>query len=221
MEGKLVIKIVGVGTGGCHAVDHMYLKGISGVDFVFIDTHPYTFGRSDITEQICLSTGLTEGPYDPEMGRKAAEESREEIAAALQGADMVIIVAGMGGSIGAGAAPVVAEIAQSIGSDLTVGVAARPFKYEGEHWLCRAQEGIALFKEKVDSLVVISNEHLRKMKPELTTENAFTASNEVLYQEVQGLCDPITRNCLISFADIVSLMKNAGLAHIGVGQASG
>lgn len=221
---RLVVKIVGIGTGGCQAVNYVYNKGTSGVDFVFIDSSAFDY--SNFAYRLWIDTESTEGgpAYASEIGRKAAEAKREEIKAALQGANVIFLIDGMGGSTGNGAAPVVAEIAQSLdGNYLTVGIVTRPFKFEGEHRFCQAQEGIDLLKEKVDSLLVIPNEGLRTLDPDLTSQNTFEASDKVICHAVQSITDLFLEHKLvgIDLADVVSVMKNAGLAYIGIGLASG
>jgi len=219
------IRVVGVGGGGSNAVDHMYNSGMSGVEFIAINTDLHALRFSKATYKLNIGNKLTKGMGaggKPEIGEKAAGESREEITAALKGADMVFITAGMGGGTGTGAAPIIAEIARDMGC-LTVGVVTRPFEFEGKRRIRQAEEGIANLKDKVDALLVIPNERLRYIDPEITFLNAFATADEVLRQAVQGISDliNITGTVNLDFADISSVMKGAGFAHIGLGWAKG
>ena len=225
------IRVVGVGGGGGNAVDHMCkcgmgrMGGIDGVEFVSINTDLLALRQSSATYKLNIGAELTQGMgagEKPEIGEKAARESREEITTALKGADMVFITAGMGGGTGTGAAPVIAEIACSLGS-LTVGIVTRPFQFEGKRRIRQAQDGIQRLKEEVDTLLIIPNERLRMLNPEITFLNAFAAADEVLHQAVRSIADLITRKGTINldFSDVTAIMKDAGLAHIGVGQAIG
>ncbi len=180
---------------------------------------------SSATYKLNIGDKLTRGMGaggKPEIGEKAAEESREEIAAAMKGTDMVFITAGMGGGTGTGAAPVIAEIAHDMGI-LTIGVVTRPFEFEGKRRIRQAQEGIIKLKEKVDALLVIPNERLRAINPEITFVNAFAAADEVLRQAVQSISDLINIKGTVNldFADVTAVMKDAGFAHMGIGRASG
>ena len=221
----VAIKVVGVGGGGGNAVDHMCNSGMSSVEFVSVNTDIQALRFSSATYKLHIGDKLTRGMGaggDPEKGQKAAEESKEEIAAALKGTDMVFITAGMGGGTGTGAAPVIAGIAHDMGI-LTIGVVTKPFEFEGKRRIRQAQEGITKLKEKVDSLLVIPNERLRAINPEITFVNAFAAADEVLMQAVQSISDLINIKGVINldFADVTSVMKDAGFAHMGIGRASG
>ena len=221
----VAIKVVGVGGGGGNAVDHMCSSGMSSVEFVSVNTDLQALRFSSATYKLNIGDKLTRGMGaggKPEIGEKAAEESREEIAAALKGTDMVFITAGMGGGTGTGAAPIIAEIAHDLGI-LTIGVVTRPFEFEGKRRIRQAQEGIIKLKEKVDALLVIPNERLRAINPEITFVNAFAAADEVLRQAVQSISDLINIKGTVNldFADVTSVMKDAGFAHMGIGRASG
>ena len=221
----VAIKVVGVGGGGGNAVDHMCSSGMSSVEFVSVNTDLQALRFSSATYKLNIGDKLTRGMGaggKPEIGEKAAEESREESAAALKGTDMVFITAGMGGGTGTGAAPIIAEIAHDMGI-LTIGVVTRPFEFEGKRRIRQAQEGIIKLKEKVDALLVIPNERLRAINPEITFVNAFAAADEVLRQAVQSISDLINIKGTINldFADVTSVMKDAGFAHMGIGRASG
>ncbi len=221
----VAIKVVGVGGGGGNAVDHMCSSGMSSVEFVSVNTDLQALRFSSATYKLNIGDKLTRGmgaSGKPEIGEKAAEESREEIAAAMKGTDMVFITAGMGGGTGTGAAPVIAEIAHDMGI-LTIGVVTRPFEFEGKRRIRQAQEGIIKLKEKVDALLVIPNERLRAINPEITFVNAFAAADEVLRQAVQSISDLINIKGTVNldFADVTAVMKDAGFAHMGIGRASG
>ncbi len=221
----VAIKVVGVGGGGGNAVDHMCSSGMSSVEFVSVNTDLQALRFSSATYKLNIGDKLTRGMGaggKPEIGEKAAEESREEISATLKGTDMVFITAGMGGGTGTGAAPIIAEIAHDMGI-LTIGVVTRPFEFEGKRRIRQAQEGIIKLKEKVDALLVIPNERLRAINPEITFVNAFAAADEVLRQAVQSISDLINIKGTINldFADVTSVMKDAGFAYMGIGPASG
>lgn len=221
----VAMKVVGVGGGGGNAVDHMCSSGMSSVEFVSVNTDLQALRFSSATYKLNIGDKLTRGMGaggKPEIGEKAAEESREEISATLKGTDMVFITAGMGGGTGTGAAPIIAEIAHDMGI-LTIGVVTRPFEFEGKRRIRQAQEGIIKLKEKVDALLVIPNERLRAINPEITFVNAFAAADEVLRQAVQSISDLINIKGTINldFADVTSVMKDAGFAHMGIGRASG
>ena len=221
------IKVVGVGGGGGNAIDRMIESGIKGVDFIAINTDQQALNRSMATEKVTIGDNSTKGKgagAKPEMGSKAASESREKIAEQLKGADMVFITAGMGGGTGTGAAPIVAEVARDLGV-LTVGIVAKPFKFEGKRRMEQAEKGIEALCQHVDSLVIIPNERLHLIsKEKLTLLNAFKAADDILRQGVQELFSDLIKNPGIvdlDFADINSVMKDAGYAHMGVGRASG
>src|SRR5271163_4924320 len=221
-----VIKVVGVGGGGVNAVNRMIEAGLRGVEFIATNTDAQALLMSDADLKLDIGRQLTRGlgaGSDPEVGRLAAEEHRVEIEEALQGADMVFITAGKGGGTGTGAAPVVAEVAKSIGA-LTIGVVTRPFGFEGRRRSVQAEAGIQKLKEKVDTLIVIPNDRLLTVSNDKTSMvNAFKMADEVLLQGVQGITDLITTPGLINtdFADVKMIMSNAGTAIMGVGSASG
>ena len=220
------IKVVGVGGGGGNAVNRMVVAGVQGVEFVSINTDRQALYRSQATQKIQIGEKLTHGMgagANPEKGQRAAEESREEITAALKGTDMVFITAGMGGGTGTGAAPVVAEIARDLGI-LTVGIVAKPFSFEGRRRMEQAENGIAALREHVDSLVVIPNERLKMVSEQrITLANAFEVADDVLRQGVQSISQLIKIPGLVNldFADVTAVMKDAGYAHMGLGRAGG
>ena len=220
------IKVIGVGGGGNNAVNRMIDYGLKGVDFLAINTDKQALARSQATQKIQIGEKLTKGlgaGANPEVGQKAAEESNEEIAQAISGCDMVFVTAGMGGGTGTGAAPAVAAIAREMGI-LTVGIVTKPFAFEGKQRMKRAEEGIAALKDAVDSLVTIPNDRLLQVSNQHTTlTDAFKMADDVLRQGVQGISDLISGQGYINldFADVVTIMKNTGIAHMGVGRASG
>ena len=224
--GGVQIKIVGVGGGGGNAVDRMVRSGLQGVEFVAINTDRQAIARSQATLKLQIGEKLTRGMgagANPDKGQRAAEESREEIEAALKGTDMVFITAGMGGGTGTGAAPVVAGIARDLGI-LTVGIVTKPFGFEGRRRLEQAEKGIASLCEQVDSLLVIPNERLKLISDQrITLANAFGMADDVLRQGVQSISDLITNQAMVNldFADVTAIMKDAGYAHMGYGRASG
>jgi cell division protein FtsZ len=221
-----VIKVVGIGGGGVNAVNRMIDAGLKGVEFIAINTDAQALLMSDADVKLDIGRTLTRGlgaGSDPEVGRQAAEEHREEIEEVLKGADMVFITAGKGGGTGTGGAPVVAEIAKSLGA-LTIGVVTRPFQFEGRRRSVQAEQGIQKLKEKVDTLIVIPNDRLLTVSNEKTSVlNAFKMADEVLLQGVQGITDLITTPGLINtdFADVKMIMSNAGSALMGIGYGSG
>ena len=221
-----VIKVVGVGGGGCNAVNRMIDAGLKGVEFIAVNTDAQSLLLSDADVKLDIGRQLTRGlgaGSDPDVGRQAAEEHREEIEEVLRGADMVFITAGKGGGTGTGAAPVIAEIAKSAGA-LTIGVVTRPFGFEGRRRSVQAEQGIQRLKEKVVTIIIIPNERLLQVSDAKTTMlNAFRMADEVLLQGVQGITDLITTPGLINtdFADVKMILTNAGSALMGVGHASG
>ncbi len=221
-----VIKVVGIGGGGVNAVNRMIDAGLRGVEFIAINTDAQALLMSDADIKLDIGRDLTRGlgaGSDPEVGRQAAEAHTEEIEEVLRGADMVFITAGKGGGTGTGGAPVVAEIAKSLGA-LTIGVVTRPFAFEGRRRSVQAEQGIARLKEKVDTLIVIPNDRLLKVADEKTSMlQAFRMADEILLQGVQGITDLITTPGLINldFADVKMIMSNAGSALMGIGQAGG
>ncbi len=221
-----VIKVIGVGGGGCNAVNRMIDAGLKGVEFIAVNTDAQALLMSDADVKLDLGRDLTRGlgaGSDPEVGRAAAEAHREEIDEVLKGADMVFITAGKGGGTGTGAAPVIAELAKNMGA-LTIGVVTRPFSFEGRRRAVQAEQGIQRLKEKVDTLIVIPNDRLLTVSNEKTSVlNAFKMADEVLLQGVSGITNLITTPGLINtdFADVKMIMTNAGSALMGIGQASG
>ncbi|MBA3303779.1 MAG: cell division protein FtsZ, partial [Acidimicrobiia bacterium] len=221
-----VIKVVGIGGGGVNAVNRMIDAGLKGVEFIGINTDAQALLMSDAELKLDIGQDVTRGlgaGSDPEVGRTAAEDHRAEIEAALQGADMVFITAGKGGGTGTGGAPVVAEVAKSVGA-LTIGVVTRPFSFEGRRRAVQADQGIQHLKEKVDTLIVIPNDRLLTVSNDKTSVlNAFKMADEVLLQGVQGITELITTPGLINtdFADVKMIMSNAGSALMGVGYGSG
>ena len=220
------IKVIGCGGGGSNAVNRMIVEGLKNVEFIAINTDKQALLLSNANQKIQIGEKLTKGlgaGANPEIGRKAAEESREEITASIKGANMVFITAGMGGGTGTGAAPIAAEIAKSM-DILTVGVVTKPFPFEGKRRMRHAEIGIANLKEKVDTLVIIPNERLLSMADKKTTLlDSFKLADEVLRQGVQAISDLITITGVINadFADIKAVMLDKGLAHMGVGFGKG
>ena len=225
-ENVVSIKVVGVGGGGNNVVNRMVRSGAQGVDFVAVNTDKQALNASSANYKIQIGEKLTGGKgagSNPEVGRKAAEESRNQMAKALESTDMVFITAGMGGGTGTGAAPVVAEIAREAGV-LTVGVVTKPFGFEGRKRMAQAEQGIEELRSKVDSLVIIPNERLKYATDQkITFANAFAIADDVLRQAVQSISDLIRDTGFINldFADVTAIMKDAGLAHMGVGRAAG
>ena len=221
-----VIKVVGIGGGGVNAVNRMIEVGLKGVEFIAINTDAQALLMSDADVKLDIGRELTRGlgaGADPEIGRQAAEEHREEIEEVLKGADMVFITAGKGGGTGTGGAPVVAEIAKAIGA-LTIGVVTRPFTFEGRQRAVKAESGISSLKEKVDTLIVIPNDRLLDVGSSTTSMlEAFRMADEVLLQGTQGITDLITTPGLINldFADVKAVMTDAGSSLMGIGQARG
>ncbi len=220
------IKVVGVGGGGGNAVNRMVDAGVRGVEFVAVNTDKAALLLSKATHKIQIGEKLTKGQgagASPDKGESAAQESKDEIAAALRRADMVFMAAGMGGGTGTGAAPVVAQIAKELGI-LTVGIVTKPFAFEGRRRMIQAEEGIAALREHVDSLIVIPNERLKFVSEQkITLKNAFEIADDVLRQGVQSVSELINVTSMVNldFADVTSVMKDAGLAHMGVGIANG
>ncbi|MEM9465859.1 MAG: cell division protein FtsZ [Actinomycetota bacterium] len=221
-----VIKVVGVGGGGVNAVNRMIDAGLKGVEFIAANTDAQALLMSDADEKLDIGRELTRGlgaGSDPEVGRQAAEEHVDEIRESLAGADMVFITAGKGGGTGTGAAPVIAEVAKSQGA-LTIGVVTRPFAFEGRRRSVQAEQGIQKLKEKVDTLIVIPNDRLLSIASNDTSMlNAFKMADEILLQGVQGITDLITTPGLINtdFADVRTVMVDAGSALMGIGHGSG
>ena len=220
------IKVVGVGGGGNNAVNRMVDCGVRGIEFVAVNTDRQALNSSKADLKLQIGEKLTRGlgaGANPEIGMKAAEENRNEITEALKGADMVFITAGMGGGTGTGAAPIVAEIAKQMGI-LTVGVVTKPFTFEGRRRTIHAEKGIEELKTKVDTLVTIPNDRLLQVAEKKTTMvEAFAMADEVLKQGIQGISDLIAVPNLINldFADVKTIMQDQGIAHMGIGKASG
>ena len=220
------IRVIGVGGAGSNVVNRMVTSGSKGIDFVAVNTDKQALSVSSATSKIQIGEKLTHGQgagSNPEVGRKSAEESRNQIAKALEDADMVFITAGMGGGTGTGAAPVVAEIAKEQ-DILTVAVVTKPFGFEGGRRMRCAEAGIAELQGKVDSLVIIPNDRLKfATDQKITFQNAFEIADDVLRQAVQSISDLIRDTGFINldFADVTAVMKNAGMAHMGVGRAGG
>ncbi|WP_058485623.1 cell division protein FtsZ [Defluviitalea phaphyphila] len=220
------IKVVGVGGGGNNAVDRMIEEELKGVEFITVNTDRQALSRSKASVKIQIGEKITKGlgaGANPEIGKKSAEESREEIIQAIKGADMVFVTAGMGGGTGTGAAPVIAKLAKEEGI-LTVGVVTKPFGFEGRKRMINAEKGIAELKENVDTLVIIPNDKLLHIIDKKTTMiEAFKKADEVLRQGVQGISDLISNPGIINldFADVRTIMSDKGIAHMGIGRASG
>jgi cell division protein FtsZ len=220
------IKVIGVGGGGSNAVNRMITAGLKGVEFIAVNTDAQALHLSQAEVKVQIGTKLTRGlgaGANPEIGKNAAEESRDEILKALKGADMVFVTAGMGGGTGTGAAPVVAEVAKEIGA-LTVGVVTKPFTFEGRKRSQQAVAGTANLKEKVDTLITIPNDRLLQVVDKNTSINeAFRIADDVLRQGVQGISDLIAVPGLINldFADVKTIMHNTGSALMGIGIAKG
>ncbi len=220
------IKVVGVGGGGTNAVNRMIEAGLQGVQFIAMNTDAQALLHSNASHKLRIGEKLTRGlgaGSNPEVGQRAAEESRDEIRRLLEGADMVFITAGMGGGTGTGGAPVVAEIAKEV-SALTVGVVTKPFRFEGRRRMQQAEKGIENLRQKVDTLIVIPNDRLLQVAEKRTSlQEAFRLADDVLRQGVQGISDLITVPGLINldFADVRTIMTNAGSALMGIGRASG
>lgn len=221
------IKVVGVGGGGTNAVNRMVAEGIRGVEFVAVNTDAQALALSDADEKVHIGTDLTKGlgaGANPEVGKQAAEDSRNDIKQALTGADMVFITAGEGGGTGSGAAPIVADVAKNDLGALTVAIVTRPFGFEGKKRSEQAIEGVDNLAENVDTLIVIPNDRLLELSEKKTTMlEAFQMADDVLAQGAQGITDLITVPGLINldFADVCTIMRGAGTAMMGIGLASG
>lgn len=225
-SGVANIKVIGVGGGGGNAIERMIGGGLEGVEFISINTDQQALSKSQADKKLQIGEKLSRGlgaGGNPTTGQKAAEESRNEIVAAIEGADMVFITAGMGGGTGTGAAHIVAEVARENGA-LTIGVVTKPFAFEGRKRSKQAEEGIANIREKVDSLIIIPNDRLLSLvKKDTTMQEAFQVVDDVLKQGVQGISDIINIPGLINvdFADVKAIMQNSGSALMGIGRASG
>ena len=227
-ERVVAIKVIGVGGAGNNVVNRMIEAGVQGVDFIAVNTDRQDLNKSKAAEKVQIGEKLTGGMgagSKPEIGKKSAEESRAAIAKMLENTDMVFINAGMGGGTGTGAAPIVAELAHEAGI-LTVGVVTKPFKFEGANRMRQAEQGIADLKGKVDSLIIIPNDRLKYVTDQkITFANAFGIADDVLKQAVTSISELVgfSKNVIINldFADVSTVMKSAGRAHMGVGAASG
>ncbi|MCF8564459.1 cell division protein FtsZ [Alicyclobacillus tolerans] len=226
VESLARIKVIGVGGGGCNAVNRMIESGIEGVEFIVVNTDAQALQLSKAETRLQIGEKLTRGlgaGANPEIGQKAAEESREVLMNALKGADMVFVTAGMGGGTGTGAAPVIAEIAKELGA-LTVGVVTKPFRFEQKRRMMQAEKGVVSLKEKVDTLIVIPNDRLLEIVDRNTSMlDAFREADNVLRQGVSGISDLIATPGLINvdFADVKAIMTERGSALMGIGVASG
>ena len=226
VDGTATIKVIGVGGAGNNAVNRMVEAGIKSVEFIAVNTDRQALNMSKANSKIQIGEKLTRGlgaGANPDIGAQAAEESKAEIAEILKGADMVFVTAGMGGGTGTGAAPLVAATAKELGI-LTIGVVTKPFTFEGKKRLAQAERGIANLKGKVDTLVVIPNDKLLQVIDRKTSiVEAFRMADDVLRQGVQGISDLIAVPGLINldFADVKTIMLNQGMAHMGIGRASG
>ncbi len=226
LTNRVCIKVIGIGGGGNNAVNRMITSGVKGVEFIAINTDMQALNRCAAETKIAIGQRTTKGlgaGANPDIGAAAAEESIEEIKAAIQGADMVFITAGMGGGTGTGAAPVVAKLSKEM-EILTVGVVTKPFMFEGKKRMANAEAGIENFAQYVDSLITIPNERLKYVsETKITLANAFEIADDVLRQGVQSISELICMDAMVNldFADVTSVMKDAGYAHMGVGAAKG
>lgn len=225
-ENVVTIKVIGVGGAGNNVVNRMVKSGTQGVEFIAVNTDKQALAVSNADQKLQIGEKMTRGQgagSDPDIGKRSAEESRNNIAKAVENADMVFITAGMGGGTGTGAAPVVAEIAREAGM-LTVGVVTKPFKFEGKRRMDQANAGIRDLMSRVDSLLIIPNERLKYATDQkVTLANAFEIADDVLLQAVTSISNLIKNTGFINldFADVTCIMKNAGFAHMGVGHAAG
>ena len=226
LDGTATIKVIGVGGAGNNAVNRMVDSGIKGVEFIAVNTDRQALALSKAATKIQIGEKITRGlgaGANPDIGAQSAEESKSDIAEALRGADMVFVTAGMGGGTGTGAAPIVAAAAKEMGI-LTIGVVTKPFTFEGKKRLSQAERGIESLKGKVDTLVVIPNDKLLQIIDRKTSiVEAFKMADDVLRQGVQGISDLIAVPGLVNldFADVKTIMLNTGMAHMGIGRASG
>ncbi len=225
-EETAVIKVIGVGGAGNNAVNRMIESGIKGVEFISVNTDRQALKQSNASTKIQIGEKITRGlgaGANPDIGTQSAEENKTEIAEALRGADMVFVTAGMGGGTGTGAAPIVANAAKEMGI-LTIGVVTKPFTFEGKKRLAQAERGVESLKTKVDALVVIPNDKLLQIIDRKTSMiDAFRMADDVLRQGVQGISDLIANPGLVNldFADVKTIMLNTGMAHMGIGRATG
>ena len=220
------IKVVGIGGGGCNAVNRMINEGLSGIEFIAVNTDAQALAFSQAKTRVRIGDKSTRGlgaGGDPRIGRIAAEETAEDLYEVLKGSDMVFVTAGLGGGTGTGAAPVVAQIAKEIGA-LTIGVVTRPFTFEGTHRLRAAEEGVLTLKEHADTLIIIPNDRLLQIVDKRAgLQEAFKVADDVLRQGIQGISELITIRGLINldFADVRTIMSEGGAALMAVGEASG
>ena len=225
-ESVVNIKVIGVGGGGSNVVNRMVKSGVNGVEFIAVNTDKQALAVSSANQKIQIGEKLTEGQgagSNPEIGRQSAEESRTQISKSLEGTDMVFITAGMGGGTGTGAAPILADLSKEM-DILTVGVVTKPFSFEGRRRMQQAELGIENLRTKVDSLVIIPNDRLKFVtEQKITLANAFEVADDVLQQAVLAISNLIKNTGFINldFADVSAVMKDAGMAHMGVGRASG
>ncbi|MDN5303871.1 MAG: cell division protein FtsZ [Fusobacteriaceae bacterium] len=226
MEEHVKIKVIGVGGAGGNAINDMIASGVSGIEFIAANTDVQDLENSAAQVKLQLGKNLTKGlgaGADPEIGRKSVEESKEEVKKILENTDMLFITAGMGGGTGTGAAPSIAEIAKEL-DVLTIGIVTKPFNFEGKKRMKNAEEGLARFREHVDTLVIIPNDKLFELpNKKITLKNAFQEANNILKIGVKGVSDLITKHGYINldFADIRTVIKNSGVAMLGFGEASG
>jgi cell division protein FtsZ len=226
IDGLAQVKVIGVGGGGCNAVNRMYRERVPGVEYLAVNTDAQHLLRLDIPVKIRIGDKLTRGlgvGGDPSIGRAAAEESREELYEAVRGADMVFIAGGMGGGTGTGAAPVVAEVAKETGA-LTIGVVTKPFGFEGRRRAKNADDGLSALKDHVDTLIVIPNDRLTSMCDDtVTAESAFRIADDVLRQGVQSIAELVTvpGEINVDFADVKAIMSGSGPAWMAIGTANG
>ena len=220
------LKVVGVGGGGCNAIESMIKRGLTGVEYIAVNTDAQALYSNSASHKVQIGAKLTSGlgaGAEPKVGKKAAEEDREKLVKVLEGSDMIFVTAGMGGGTGTGAAPIVASIAKSIGS-LVVGIVTKPFRWEGKKRMLNAESGIAELRQYVDSLIIIPNERLLNILDRMTPAVlAFDKPNEVLYEATRGIADIITVGGIINvdFADVRAVMNQSGEAIMGCGIASG
>ena len=220
------IKVVGIGGGGNNAVNRMISTNIRGVDFIAVNTDAQVLSFSSASQKLVIGEKITNGRgagSDPEIGRRSAEESIEDIRHLLEGADMVFVTTGMGGGTGTGAAPVIAKIAKEM-NILTIGIVTKPFLFEGKRRMAQAEAGIEILRQYVDSLIVIPNERLKQVSEgRITLATAFETADDVLRQGVQSVSEIVNIPGFVNvdFADVVSVMKDAGFAHMGVGTGRG
>jgi len=221
-----ILKVIGVGGGGCNAIESMIKRGLNGVEYVAINTDAQVLSSSSASHKIQCGANITRGlgaGADPNVGRKSIEEDREKIADVLSGSDMVFVTAGMGGGTGTGGAPIIASIAKSIGA-LVVSIVTKPLRWEGKKRMLNAEQGIQELKQYVDSLIIIPNERLLSvLEKEINAFDAFDKPNEILYEATRGIADIITVEGLINvdFADVRAVMNSSGEALMGSGTASG